>query len=71
MAVYKVHVKQDAGGVVYSTNGTTLARVEGVRVSHPAGEERASSEEEAHRIARESITRMFHKLGVRPEFTEK
>lgn len=31
--IYKVHIKPDAGGVVYSTNGTTLARVEGVKVS--------------------------------------
>lgn len=74
MTIYKVIIKTEGNTTTYTTNSTILATVEyrseldKYEVSMHNGSALADTEPEAQDIARESVTALFEKLGIVPEF---
>jgi len=74
MAIYKVRIKTEGNTTTYTTNATTLATVtyradlDKYDISTPSTGLSADTAEEAEKIVREGITRLFTSLGIVPEF---
>lgn len=74
MTIYKVIIKTEGNTTTYTTNSTILATVEyrseldKYEVSMHNGSALADTEPETQDIARESVTALFEKLGIVPEF---
>lgn len=74
MAIYKVHIKREGDKTTYTTNATILATVTNNpdlnkwSVSAPNIEVQVNTQEEADKVARESVTRFIATLGIVPDF---
>lgn len=74
MAIYKVRIKTEDNTTTYTTNATTLATVtfrptlDKWDVSAPSIGMLADTQEDADKVARESITAFFASVGFTPDF---
>ncbi len=74
MAIYKVRIKTEGNTTTYTTNATTLATIifspeaEKWDITAPYTKERAHTQKEADKTARESITAFFASMGLTADF---
>ena len=74
MAIYKVRITTHGNTTTYTTNATTLATInynpesDKWHVSSPHAKKQVSTQEEADKTARESITAFLASVGLTPDF---